>query len=49
MEHIVCTEEELSVIEVFPEVIKRLLAAGNLDELRKLIDGSWSLSSDERF
>ena len=40
-ENLVCTEEELSVIDVSVEAIEELLAMGKVDELMELSDSSW--------
>lgn len=46
-EHLVCTDsEELSVVDV-SEVIERLLAAGNLDELIVVFDEPSQPTSSE--
>jgi hypothetical protein len=40
-ESLLCTEEELSVIDVSPSVLNELLATGNIDRLAELLDSSW--------
>ncbi|KAJ7039417.1 hypothetical protein C8F04DRAFT_930327, partial [Mycena alexandri] len=40
-EGLLCTEEELSVIDVAPEVLDELLSGGKIVELMALIDSSW--------
>ena len=40
-ENLVCTEEEISIIDVSVEAIEELLATGKVDELMELLDTSW--------
>lgn len=40
-EDLVCTEEELSIIDLPQEKVAELLSMGKVDELKKLLDSSW--------
>jgi len=40
-ENLVCTEEQLSIIDVSVEAIEELLVMGKVDELMELLDTSW--------
>jgi hypothetical protein len=40
-ENLVCTEVELSVIDISVEVIEELLTTGKVDKLMELLDTSW--------
>lgn len=39
---LVCTERELSVIDIAPDVLEDLLSQGKLDEFIELLDSSWN-------
>ncbi|KAJ6570752.1 hypothetical protein B0H10DRAFT_1839774, partial [Mycena sp. CBHHK59/15] len=39
----VATEEELSVIDISPEVLKELLSTGKIQQLVELLDSSWEV------
>ena len=38
---LICTEQELSVLDMSSEVMEDLLACGKLDDLHKYIEESW--------
>lgn len=40
-EDLVCTEEELSIIDLPQEKVAELLSMGKVEELKKLLDSSW--------
>jgi len=40
-ENLLCTEEELSVIDVPREKVEELLSMGEIDELKDLLDLLW--------
>ncbi|CAA7271021.1 unnamed protein product [Cyclocybe aegerita] len=48
-EGLVCSERELSVIDMDPNVIDELMAAGKIDELKEYIDVSWEGWGMEEF
>lgn len=41
-EDLVCSEEELSVIDFPKDRVEELFASGKIEELQSLIDASWS-------
>jgi hypothetical protein len=40
-EDLLCTEEELSVVDIPWEKVEELLSMGKIDELKDLLDSSW--------
>jgi hypothetical protein len=38
---LLCTDEELSVIDLDPEVVDELLESGRIEELQEYIEESW--------
>lgn len=40
-EDLVCTEKELSVIDVPKDQVEELFASGKIEELQSLIEASW--------
>lgn len=42
MEGLVCTERELSVLDLSPKVVEELMLSGKIDELETYIEESWA-------